>query len=118
MRQTLWGLGRGAGVPHPFAFFAKGWAGLDDATAQSGSVLGVPTLPKTGEGWGTPRLFLYSLKIEKRIPPLRRMTRFANHPTSVGMTVSLGSLIGTLRQAQGRLLKPCPDTSLLDSGRK
>ncbi len=41
-------------VPHAFAFSAKRWAGLDDATAESGFVLGIPTLPKTGEGWGTP----------------------------------------------------------------
>jgi hypothetical protein len=77
------------------------------------------THPSQNRGrMGTPRFVLYSLKIKKRIPPLRRMIRFANHPTSVGMTVSLGSLIGTLRRCSGQALKPCPDTSLLDSGRK
>jgi len=31
---------------------------LDDATAGSGLVLGIPTLPKTGEGWGHPLTLL------------------------------------------------------------
>src|SRR6266446_10527406 len=37
-----------------FRVLCERWAGLDDATAESGFVLGIPTLPKTGKGWGTP----------------------------------------------------------------
>ena len=37
-------------VPILSRSLTKEWAGLDDATAESGFVLGIPTLPKTGEG--------------------------------------------------------------------